>query len=126
MSATTAATRFPIRFSGLNKAMVVLGLHPGNSHVAIDGAEVEVRMGWAFSVRFPRSAVSQVTEDHGSVWGWGVHGWRGEWLVNGSSAGLVRIELSAPVKGRLLGIPVTVRSLRVAVQAPADLVNSLA
>ena len=59
------------------------------------------------------------------MWGWGVHGWRGEWLVNGSSSGLVRIELDPPVRARMLIVRVTVRVLRVAVEDPAGLVAAL-
>lgn len=125
MTETAEAVRFPIRFTGANKAMVVLGMHPGNSHVTINGDDVEVRMGWCFAVRFRRSSVASAAEDHDRVRGWGVHGWKGQWLVNGSSSGLVRIELAAPVKGRLLGIPVTVRTLRVTLQDPEALVATL-
>lgn len=125
MTEPVAPTRFPIRFTGANKAMAVLGLNPGNSHVDIGTDEVEVRMGWAFSVRFPRASASRVAEDQARVLGWGVHGWRGTWLVNGSSSGLVRIDLAEPVKGRVLGIPVTVRTLRVAMEDPGALVAAL-
>ena len=38
--------------------------------------------------RAPRCARSRPSD--GRVWGWGAHGWRGTWLVNGSSSGLVR------------------------------------
>jgi hypothetical protein len=83
-------------------------------------------MSWAFSLTIPRSAIRHVAEDHGRVWGWGVHGWRGQWLVNGSSSGLVRIELDPPTRGRLLLVlPVKVCVLRVSVDDPTALVAAL-
>lgn len=118
-------TTFPIRFTGLNRAMVVLGITPANSEVRVGADEVEVRMGWVFRVRFDRAEVADVAPDPARVWGWGVHGWRGVYLVNGSSSRIVRIDLAAPVKGRLLGIPVTVRAVRVSVDDPGGLVDAL-
>jgi hypothetical protein len=120
------AARFPIRFTGANRAMVVLGLRPATSHVTVDKDTVAVRMSWGFSLTFQRSTIRLVSEDHGRVWGWGVHGWRGQWLVNGSSSGLVRFELDPPTRGRLLLlIPVKVRVLRVSVEDPAGLVAAV-
>lgn len=120
-----SADRFPIRFTGANKAMRFIGLTPSSSDVRLDGDFVHVRMGWAFAVSFPRSAVRHVGPDEGMVTGWGVHGWRGSWLVNGSSGGLVRIELSPPARARLLVFSVKVRVLRVSVEDPAALIAAL-
>lgn len=120
------AERFPIRFTGANKAMRYLGLTPSTSDVRLDGDFVHVRMGWAFAVSFPRSAVRSAAPDHGPVTGWGVHGWRGSWLVNGSSGGLVRIELSPPARARLIVFSVKLRVLRVSVEDPSGLVAALA
>lgn len=117
--------RFPIRFTGANRAMVLLGVTRRWSYVEVGPDEVHVRMSWAFGVRAPRATVGLVTADHASVWGWGVHGWRGQWLVNGSSSGIVRIELTAPARGRLLAFPVRVRVLRVAVEDPAGLMAAI-
>ena len=116
---------FPVRFTGANRAMHLLGLHRGNASVDVGVDTVRVRMGWAFDVSVPRHAVRSAGRDDGRVWGWGVHGWRGEWLVNGSSSGLVRIELDPPVRARMLIVRVTVRVLRVAVEDPAGLVAAL-
>ena len=91
--------------------MVVLGMHRGNAYVEVSPEVVRVRMGWAFDVSIAGSAVRSIAEDHGRVWGWGVHGWRGEWLVNGSSSGLVRIAVDPPVRARLLIARVSVRVL---------------
>jgi hypothetical protein len=118
-------TTFPIRFTGANKAMAVLGMSPRNSGVQVGDDRVEIRMAWAFRVAFDRSNVAAATPDTARVWGWGVHGWRGSYLVNGSSSGIVRIDLASPVTGRLLGIPVKVRTVRVSVDDPAALIEAL-
>jgi hypothetical protein len=44
--------------------------------------------------------------DNEAVTAWGVHGWRGSWLVNGSSSGLVRFEIEPAVRALIMGIPV--------------------
>jgi hypothetical protein len=113
--------RFPIRFTGLNRAMVVLGLTRRRSYVDVTPTDLWVRMGWAFRATLPRRSVRSVSDDHARVWGWGVHGWRGEWLVNGSSSGIVRLELDPPGRARVIGFPVRLRRLRVAVEDPAGL-----
>lgn len=117
--------RFPIRFTGANRAMALLGMRPRSSYVDVEPDVLRVRMGSTFDVEVPRETVRRAAADHQRAWGWGVHGWRGEWLVNGSSSGLVRIELSAPARGRLLGVSVRITALRVAVEDPDGLIAAL-
>ena len=117
--------RFPIRFTGLNKAMVVLGLLPSWSWVAVDDVELRVQMSYAFRLAVPRSSIRSAVPDDRRVWCWGVHGWRGVWLVNGSSHGIVRIDIDPAARGRVLGWPVRVRTLLVAVEDPSALVASV-
>jgi hypothetical protein len=118
-------TRVPMRFTGLNHAMVLLGVVPEHCRVEVDDAEVRVRMGWVFRLDAPRAYVRSVEPDHGPVWGWGAHGWRGSWLVNGSSSGLVRIAFDPPARARTAGIPVRARVLRVSVVDPDALIGAL-
>lgn len=101
--------RFPIRFTNLNKLMEIVGLRRSHAYVDVGPDEVHVNMGWAFDLTVPRSSIRSAAEDHGRVLGWGVHGWRGEWLVNGSSSGLVRIELDPPRRARMIVVPVQLR-----------------
>lgn len=117
--------RFPIRYSGVNKSMAVLGLRRSNSHVDIGATDVTVSMGWAFRATVPRASVASVADDHDRVLGWGAHGWRGVWLVNGSSSGIVRIDLEPDGRARVAGIPVRLRRLRVSVEDPAGLRTAL-
>jgi hypothetical protein len=105
--------------------MVVLGITRAGSHVEVSPDHVTVRLGWSFATRFPRSSVRSAQSDTGRVMGWGAHGWKGEWLVNGSSSGIVRLELDPSAAARVVGVPVTLRVLRVAVEDPDALVVAL-
>jgi hypothetical protein len=67
-----------------------------------------------------------VAVDPQRVGSWGVHGWRGRWLVNGSSENVVRIELDPPARARVLGFPVRLTQLRVSIVRPDDLIDALA
>ncbi|HEY7104948.1 MAG TPA: hypothetical protein VH986_00950 [Acidimicrobiia bacterium] len=117
--------RFPMRFTGLNRAMVLLGVVPELCRVELDEAELRVRMSWVFHLDAPRASVRDARADHAPVLGWGAHGWRGRWLVNGSSSGLVRLELEPAARGFTAGVPVRVRVLRVSVEDPDALVEAL-
>jgi hypothetical protein len=122
---TTAVDRFPIRFTGANRAMVLVGIVPRRCFVEVTEDSLRVRMAWAFAATVPRSSVRSAAPDHGRVMGWGVHGWRGSWLVNGSSSGIVRVEIDPPGLARLLAWPVRLRVLRVAVDDPDGFIHSL-
>ena len=117
--------RFPIRFTGANRAMVLLGVVPEHCRVEVDDGELRVRMAWLFSLDVPRVNVRSVAREEGRVWGWGAHGWRGKWLVNGSSSGLVRIELDPAGRGRVSGVGVEVRVLVVSVEDPDGMIAAL-
>ncbi len=77
----------------------------------VDEGALRVRMSWLFGMDVPRANVRAVARDNSRVLGWGAHGWRGKWLVNGSSSGLVRIELDPAGHGRVAGVGVEVRVL---------------
>jgi hypothetical protein len=118
-------TRFPILFTGPNKAMRAIGIRPRSSYVEVESDSVDVHMGLAFRARVPRDSVRSVDVDHERVGGWGAHGWRGRWLVNGSSENLVRLELDPPARALVLGFPVRVRQLRVSIVDPDGLIRAL-
>ena len=120
-----AVTRFPIRFTGLNRTMAVLGLSPKRSWVEVGDETLRARMGWAFKLDAPLANVRDARLDDERVWGWGVHGWRGRWLVNGSSSGLVRIDFDPSVRAHMGPVPLTVRELRVSVEDRDGLVAAL-
>ncbi len=117
---------FAIRYDRWFRWMSVIGgLVPRWSRVAIDGDRVMVRMSYAFSSEFPVSAVRSVRPWTGLVWGWGVHGWRGRWLVNGSSHGIVVVELDPPARARVLGFSIRVRELAISVEDPVGFASAL-
>ena len=117
--------RFPIRFTGANKAMVLLAVDPEHCRVEVDEGELRARVAWLFRLDVPRVYVHAVTRVEGPAFGWGAHGWRGKWLVNGSSSGLVQIELRPPGRARVTGFPVEVRVLVVSVEDPDALLRAL-
>lgn len=118
--------RFPIRFTGFNKAMAVLGLAPRWCFVDVTPTVVLARMSWSFRASIARTAITSVRDDTDRVLGWGAHGWRGVWLINGSSSGIVRIEIDPPARARVLGFPIRLRALRVALEDPAGFRAALA
>ena len=115
-------TRFSIRFSDAARWMGVVGMTPSRCYVDVDDLHLRVRMGIWFELDAERGAVRTAELDHARVLGWGVHGWRGRWLVNGASTGMVRLTLEPPVRARMGPVPLRVRVLRVSVDAPDGLV----
>jgi hypothetical protein len=96
-----------------------LGAIPERSrYVDLDDEHLVVQLGWAFHLAVPRSAVVAALPDHGRIGGIGAHGWAGSWLVNTTSKGLVRLELDPPGRATVVGVPVTVRVLRVSLTQP--------
>ena len=84
-----------------------------------------VRMSYAFTSTIARSAIRSVTPWSGRVWGWGVHGWRQRWLVNGSSHGIVVLTIDPAARARVLGVPIRVRELAVSLDDPAGFTTAL-
>jgi hypothetical protein len=108
--------------------MTPMLLGPRFSSARVDGERVVVRMGaggWAFAAHVPRKSITEVTRVAGPVLGWGVHGWRGLWLVNGSSKGLVRMTIEPGARGRCLGFPLRIRQLTVSLADPDAFVKSV-
>src|SRR3989442_3555470 len=125
ISPVTAA-RFPISFDrwyGVFSSL--LGLPPSTAYVELDGAQVEVRMGWAFRSRFPRAAVVSTSMLDIRPLSRGVHGLGGRWLVNGSGRGILGIHLHPAQRAYLLGVPVRLRELRVSVTESSELATAL-
>jgi hypothetical protein len=78
---------------------------------------LRVTTGWGFRAEIPARAVREIGPDGAAVGGWGVDSWRGRWLVNGSSSGLVRLEIEPEVQAWITGIPVRLRTLRLSLVA---------
>lgn len=105
--------------------MTVLGLGPGLSRIEVDSETVYVVMGWAFRARIPRSSVRSARPGDDAAGGIGVHGMRGRWLVNGSTTGIVLIEIDPPTRAIALGFPVKLHTLMVSAEDPEGLIASL-
>ncbi|WP_354643659.1 hypothetical protein [Kitasatospora camelliae] len=104
---------------------VPLGLGPRRARIRLAAGALEVRMGWAFRARIPLDAIRTAAPAPGRVTGWGVHGFAGDWLVNGSARGLVRLEVDPAASARMMGIPVPLRRLRLSVTDPAAFVAAV-
>jgi hypothetical protein len=117
---TTTAERYSIRVDPLFRGLFsALGAGSRHDFVDVDGAGLNVRLGWLFRATIPRSAV--VSGDHHAdmFGGWGAHGWRGRWLVNGSSKGIVQVDVEPRQRAWLLGVwPIRLRSLYVSLADP--------
>ena len=119
--------RFAIRVDPLFRGLfAILGASPARDFVAVDALRVQVRLGWLFRADIARRALSGASL-HRDVFGsWGAHGWRGRWLVNGSSRGIVEIDLDPAQRAYLLGVwPITLRVLFVSLEDPDGLLAAL-
>ena len=116
--------KFPISQTPAFRTLATLF---GGRHgmVTLDDATVRVRFGVMFRVEVPRSAVRDAKRWTGRVGGWGAHGRRGRWLVNGSSRGIVQIQFNSTQRGSMTGLPVKVAELLVSVEDPYGLVAAL-
>jgi hypothetical protein len=124
--ASSPTTRIPISFDRAYRLLsTLLFLPPSSAYVAIDGDEAEVRMGWAFRARFPRTALVSADEIDIRPLSRGVHGFAGRWLVNGSGRGILRIDLEPPPRAYVMGFPIRLRQLLVSVADPGALANAL-
>ena len=119
------AQTFPFRYGVFRPLLTVLGAGPSVSAVEIDGGQLRVRMGWSFRADVPLASITSVEPFTGLVGGIGVHGWRGTWLVNGAASGVVAITVDPPVRAKVLGVPVRLRTLQVSVESPEDLIAAL-
>lgn len=101
---------------------------PRHCHVNLTSDRLDVKMGmgaWAFSTTLPRSSVVDAKRVTGPVLGWGAHGWRGQWLINGSSQGLVRVSIDPTGRGRCLFVPVKVKRLTLSLEEPDQFIAAL-
>jgi hypothetical protein len=124
----TASTRqFAIRvdpaFRGLFAA---LGAGARHDFVELEGKTVRVRLGWLFKASIPQGAVTTAKHHADMYGGWGAHGWRGRWLVNGSSAGIIELDLEPRQRAWLLGIwPLTLGALYVSLEDPGGFLAAI-
>lgn len=73
----------------------------------MEDGNLRVQMGWGFRATIPLSSIKKAEPNHDTVYGWGVHGWRGRWLVNGSSKGIVKLTLDPRVRAYVAGVQIS-------------------
>ncbi|MBE1552129.1 hypothetical protein GGC64_006216 [Mycobacterium sp. OAS707] len=106
---------------------IPLGLGPKASTVAVSGANLQVKMGWAFDATIPLASIASAQPSTRRVFGWGVHGSpRRGWLVNGSSRGLVDLVIEPPVPAQGVRMSIELRKLTVSVDDPDALIAACA
>lgn len=124
------STRFAVSFNRITR--IILGLNlmgPARCLVVLDNDALTVRFGaggWAFRAHVPRACIVRAARSDRRVTGWGVHGWRGRWLVNGSSRGIVELTIEPSRRACVCGFPVKLRQLRISLEDPQALLAALA
>ena len=102
----------------------LLGWAPASAGVTVDDPMVHVRLGWAFSASFPRSSVAELRPGRAGLYGLGVHGGRGTWVVNGRLA-ILWLDLDPPATARVLGVRAKVRRLGISLEDPDAFAEAL-
>jgi hypothetical protein len=124
---TVASSRFEIRYATLLKPLLMaMGMAPAQSGIEVTPEELRVQMGWAFRATIPICDVRHAKRSVPAlILGWGVHGWAGRWLVNGSRKGVVQIEIDPAARGRVMGVPVRLATLLVSVVEPEKFIETV-
>jgi hypothetical protein len=123
------STEFAFSYNRLIRLITVpLLAGPRQSTIRVDADHVVVQMGlggWTFAARVPRSSIIEARQVEGRVWGWGAHGFRGRWLVNGSGLGLVKLTISPEARCRVVGVPLRLRELTLSLEDPQGFVEAV-
>jgi hypothetical protein len=123
---TGARRHFDIDYSRGNRVLMgLVGVGPRFSGVVIDDEEISVRLGWGFHAHIPIAHIQRVGSSDRPFFAWGAHGWRGRWLVNGSSKGIVALEIDPPARGWAIGFPLRLRILYVSLADPDAFITAL-
>lgn len=125
MEAVSAPRTFSIR---QHPAMRAMAWPLGGAHgvAMVDDEHLTVRYGVMFRGRIPRSSLGPPARYEGRVWSWGVHGWRGRWLVNGSSHGIVVVPVEPRRRAHVMGWPISLCELSISLDDPDGFLAALA
>jgi hypothetical protein len=94
--------------------------------VTVTETDVHVRMGWAFDATIPRARITSAARaTKPAMFGWGVHGWNGRWVVNGSDSGIVRLTIDPPILTRMLIFALRPRELFISLDEPDRFLTAL-
>jgi hypothetical protein len=111
---------FALRYGHGGAFLGLLGLGRRFSRVTLDDTHLRLGMGWAFAASIPRDQILRATVDPRSHW-WavGVHATaRNTWLVNGSTRGVVWLDLVPFARAHTMGFPLKLRRLGVSLEDP--------
>ncbi|MGB9227457.1 hypothetical protein [Mycobacterium sp.] len=98
---------------------VPMGLGPKDSELRVEGGNLRVKMGWAFTAEIPLTSIKNAEPAADArVFVAGVHILGSRWLVNGSRKGLVASTIDPPVQAKVWFRSVTVGTLVVSVTDP--------
>jgi hypothetical protein len=122
----TPTRRFAFSYGVFRLLLSVLGMGPAFSSVELDGENLRVRMGWAFRATIPVAHITGTRPRQGLVGGIGVHGWRGRWLVNGATTGLLTLTIDPPARALAVFVPTRLRALTLSLEDPDGLSAALA
>ena len=86
--------------------------------VELTADSLTVKLGLTWSATIPRADIRAAAPDPLKTISIGAHGWRGEWLVNTSTKGLVVLRIVPEGKGRCLGYPIKLSRLHVSLADP--------
>jgi hypothetical protein len=75
---------------------VPLGLGPKRSEVQVQDGILHVRFGLGFRTEIPLTSIKDAKPNNDRVYALGARGWRGRWLVNGSSKDIVELTIDPP------------------------------
>jgi hypothetical protein len=114
--------RYAISYGALGPLLTLLGLGRHFSSIERSGDQLHVKMGWGFRAKFPVSSVRSVTPYTGVAMGIGVHGFGGNYLVNGKATGIVTLEIEPTAKALVVGIPAKLRKLSVSLDEPEQFI----
>ena len=101
---------------------VPLGLGPKRSEVRIEDGTLHVRFGWGFRTEIPLTSIKDAKPNNDRVYAWGAHGWRGRWLVSGSSEDIAELTIDPPARAYVMGAPIKLQTLYVSVTDPQALI----
>jgi hypothetical protein len=89
-----------------------------NPTVELTADTLTVRLGLSWRAEIPRSSIRTAAHDPVKKISIGAHGWGGRWLVNTTGTNLVVLTIDPPAGGRCLGVPISVKELRVSLADP--------
>jgi hypothetical protein len=119
---------FAIRYSKVSRwLMAPLLIGARHSNVELTDDTLRVRMGWAFRASIPRRSIRRAALHRDVWWGIGVHSDLRfkTWLVNGSSKGIVFLDLLPPARGRMGPFRITIQRLGLGLEDPDGFLREL-